>query len=62
MGFKASRSQDIMQIYFPMASYFLCRKFDQIGRIFAQWVIVYFAQLLENYRSIQHFWAPFFHG
>jgi hypothetical protein len=27
---------------------------DQIGRIFAQWVIVYFGQLLENYRSIPH--------
>jgi hypothetical protein len=31
---------------------------DQIERIFAQWEIVYFGQLLENYIS----WATLFHG
>jgi hypothetical protein len=32
---------------------------DQIGRIFAQWTIVYYEQSLENYRSIPHIWATF---
>jgi hypothetical protein len=30
---------------------------DQIGRIFAQWVNVYFGQLLKNYRSVPQIWA-----
>jgi hypothetical protein len=34
---------------------------DQIGRIFAQWANVYFGQLLQIYRSIQHILAPLFH-
>jgi hypothetical protein len=34
---------------------------DQIGPTLAQWVIVYCAQLLENYRSIPHFDATLFH-
>jgi hypothetical protein len=34
---------------------------DQIGLIFARWVIVYFGQWFENYRSSAHFWATFFH-
>jgi hypothetical protein len=33
---------------------------DQIGRIFAQWVIVCFGQLHENYRTCPHFWATLF--
>jgi hypothetical protein len=28
---------------------------DQIARIFAQWVIAYFGQFSENYRSRPHF-------
>jgi hypothetical protein len=32
---------------------------DQIGRIFAPWVIVYFGQFFENYRSSPHFWSTF---
>jgi hypothetical protein len=28
---------------------------DQIGRIFAKWVIAYFRQLLENNRNSLHF-------
>jgi hypothetical protein len=35
---------------------------DQIGRIFAQWVIVFFGQFLENYRSITSIFGYFFHG
>jgi hypothetical protein len=36
---------------------------DQIGRIFAHWVIVYLRQFfLENNRSSPHFGATFFHG
>jgi hypothetical protein len=35
---------------------------DQIGQIFAQWVIVYFVQQFKNYRSSAHFWATFSHG
>jgi hypothetical protein len=35
---------------------------DQIGRILAKLVIVYFGQLIENYRYSQHFWATFFQG
>jgi hypothetical protein len=35
---------------------------DQIGRILAYSVIVYFKQLFENYRSSATFWATFFHG
>jgi hypothetical protein len=31
---------------------------DQIGQIFAAWVIVYFGQLFENYKS---FFCYFFH-
>jgi hypothetical protein len=30
---------------------------DQIGRIFAQWVIVYFGQFYKDYRSNPNFWA-----
>jgi hypothetical protein len=30
---------------------------DQIGRIFARWVILNFKQLFENHRSSTHFWA-----
>jgi hypothetical protein len=33
---------------------------DQIGRIFAQWAIFYFKQILENYKSRPHFCATFF--
>jgi hypothetical protein len=32
---------------------------DQIGRIFAQWVIVYSGQVFFNYRSSPHCWAAF---
>jgi hypothetical protein len=32
---------------------------DQIGRKFAQWVIAYFWQLCENYKSIPHILATF---
>jgi hypothetical protein len=35
------------------------RQGDQIGRIFAQWGIVYFGQFLENYII---FWILFFYG
>jgi hypothetical protein len=35
---------------------------DQIGRIFAQWVDVYFGQLLQNYRSIPQIWATLLYG
>jgi hypothetical protein len=35
---------------------------DQIGRIFARWVIVYFGQLLENYRGIPNVWATLLYG
>jgi hypothetical protein len=37
---------------------------DKIGRIFAfaQWVIAYFEQLIEDYRSIPHTWAAVFIG
>jgi hypothetical protein len=35
---------------------------DQNGPIFTQRVIVFFGQLLENYRSIQGIWAILFHG
>jgi hypothetical protein len=35
---------------------------DQTGRIFGQWMVVYFGQWFENYRSSAHFWATFFHG
>jgi hypothetical protein len=30
---------------------------DQIGRTFVQWVIVYFRQFSENYKSSPHFWC-----
>jgi hypothetical protein len=33
---------------------------DRIGRIFAQWVIVYFGQFSENNRSRPHFWGYFY--
>jgi hypothetical protein len=33
---------------------------DQIGRIFAQWAIVYFGQWFENYIQSANFWATFF--
>jgi hypothetical protein len=39
----------------------LIRQGDQIGRIFAHWVTVYFGQLFENYRRGSFFWATFFH-
>jgi hypothetical protein len=32
---------------------------EQIGQIFAQWVIVYFGQFYKDYRSSQKFWATF---
>jgi hypothetical protein len=35
---------------------------DQLGRIFAQWGIVYFGQCFENYRSIANYLAIFFNG
>jgi hypothetical protein len=38
------------------------RQGDQIGRIFAQWVIVYFGQFLENYRSSPNFGVTFSPG
>jgi hypothetical protein len=34
---------------------------DQIGRIFAHWVIIYFGQFIENYSNIPHY-GYFFHG
>jgi hypothetical protein len=39
--------------------YFAAEQGDQI---FAQWVIVYFGKLLENYRSISNIWATLFRG
>jgi hypothetical protein len=30
---------------------------DQIGRIFAEWAIVFFGQFFENYGSAPKFWA-----
>jgi hypothetical protein len=39
-----------------------CWQCDQIGRIFAQWGIVYFEQCFENYKSIKNIWATFYHG
>jgi hypothetical protein len=30
--------------------------------VIAQWVIVYFRQQFEKYRSSPHFWATLFHG
>jgi hypothetical protein len=50
---------------------YLCRKKrsdihseqgDKNGRIFADWVIVYFGQFCENYRNSPKIWANFFHG
>jgi hypothetical protein len=35
---------------------------DQIGRIFVYWVIVYFGQFVENYRSSPNIWTTFIHG
>jgi hypothetical protein len=35
---------------------------DQIGRIFAYWVIDCFGQFFENYRSSPKFLATIFHG
>jgi hypothetical protein len=35
---------------------------DQIGQIFAQYVIICFVQLYENNRSSPHFWATLFSG
>jgi hypothetical protein len=35
---------------------------DQVGRIFAYWVIVNFVQCFENYRSSTNDLATFFHG
>jgi hypothetical protein len=34
------------------------RQGNQIGRIFAHWVIVYFGLCIENYRSSPIFWIP----
>jgi hypothetical protein len=36
------------------------RQCDQIGRIFAQWVIAYFGQFIENDRNSPHYWATYF--
>jgi hypothetical protein len=44
------------------ASFVRTNQGDQIGRVFAQWEIVYFGQWFKNYRSSAHFWATFFHG
>jgi hypothetical protein len=35
---------------------------DQIGRIFADLAIVFFGQLIENYRRSAISWATFFHS
>jgi hypothetical protein len=35
---------------------------DQIGRIFAHWVIVCFEHVIENYRNSPHFGSTYFHG
>jgi hypothetical protein len=35
---------------------------DQIGRIFAFWVIVYFGQFLENNKRSPNDWITFSHG
>jgi hypothetical protein len=35
---------------------------DQIGRIFAHWVIFFFGQFFENYRSSPNIWATLFNG
>jgi hypothetical protein len=35
---------------------------DQIGRIFAFWVIVYFGQFLENNKRSPNDWTTFSHG
>jgi hypothetical protein len=35
---------------------------DRIGQIFAHWVIVYFGQFFENYRSSPYICVAFFHG
>jgi hypothetical protein len=32
---------------------------DPIGRFFAHWVIVYFGQFFENYKSRPHIWDAF---
>jgi hypothetical protein len=33
---------------------------DQIGRIFAQWVVVFFGQLLKIYKNSPQFWSTFY--
>jgi hypothetical protein len=38
------------------------RQDDQIGRIFAQWAIVYYEQFFENYRSSPHLCYTVFTG
>jgi hypothetical protein len=38
------------------------RQGDKIGRVFADWAIVYFGLLFENYKSRPNYWATFFHG
>jgi hypothetical protein len=39
-----------------------CDQGDQIGRIFAQRLIVFFGQILKNNRNRPHFWATSFRG
>jgi hypothetical protein len=40
--------------------FFYLNQGDQIGRIFAFWVIVYFEQFFENYKNNPNFCAAFF--
>jgi hypothetical protein len=39
----------------------LVRRVTRLGEFLAQWVIVYFGQLFENYKSSPQFWATLFH-
>jgi hypothetical protein len=39
-----------------------CKQGDQVGRIFAYWVVVFLVKCFENYRCSTNFWATFFHG
>jgi hypothetical protein len=41
--------------------FFLTKQGDQIGRLFAYWVVVYLGPYFLNYRSRPHFWESPFH-
>jgi hypothetical protein len=58
-GKTGNEFESVLEFDFQPFAHSLYNQCDQIGRIFAQWAIVYFGQLLKKHKSSPNFCATF---